>query len=79
MPRGMSPKLLRAAAAILALVGAAPAHAYMGPALGLGAIAASLGVIGTLILGFLSVLWYPVKRLIRRLRRLGRKGEEEMP
>ena len=59
----------------LALAAPDPALAYMGPGMGLGAIAASLGVIGTFILGFLSILWYPVKRFIRRLRRLGRRRD----
>lgn len=74
----MSVAVFRALPAALVLACAAPAHAYMGPALGLGAIASSLGIIGTLLLGFLSILWYPVKRLIRRVRRLGRRREEDI-
>lgn len=69
-------RLARYAAATLALLAAAPAHAYLGPGLGLSAIAASLGVMGSILLGLLSVLWYPVKRFFRRLRRLGRKPDD---
>ncbi len=47
----------------------APAFAYGGPGLGLGIISAVFGVLGALLLGFIAVLWYPFKRLIRRMRR----------
>lgn len=76
MLKRLVPRLLRVAAAVSALAAAAPAHAYLGPGLGLGAIAASLGVMGSILLGLLSVLWYPVKRFARRLRRLGRKPDD---
>lgn len=52
------------AAAILAT----PAHAYVGPGSSLGAIGVFLGLIGTLILALVSFVWYPFKRLLRRLR-----------
>lgn len=48
------------------------AQAYMGPGLGLGALGVAFGVIGSILLGIGSVIWYPVKRLVRRLR----KGRE---
>jgi hypothetical protein len=44
------------------------AFAYGGPGLGLGAIATAMGVVAAIILGLVSILWYPFKRLIRRLR-----------
>lgn len=69
-------RLLRWAAAALALTAAAPAHAYLGPGLGLGAIGVALGVVGSILLGIVSVIWYPFKRLIRRLRRPGRADPE---
>ncbi len=53
---------------LAALATPAPALAYMGPGLGLGAITTSLGILGALLLGLISLLWYPLKRLIRRLR-----------
>ena len=65
----MTLRLLRWTGAGLALAVSAPAHAYLGPGLGLGAIGVALGVIGSILLGIVSVVWYPVKRLIRRLRR----------
>lgn len=55
--------------ALLVLVIPAPAWAYMGPGLGMGAVMTSLGVIGAILLGLFSILWYPAKRLIRRIGR----------
>lgn len=56
------------AAALLLLAAPAPAFAYMGPGLGLGAIGTALGVLGAIVLGLVSILWYPLKRMIRRMR-----------
>ena len=56
-------------AALLVLIIPAPAWAYMGPGLGMGAVMTSLGVIGAILLGLFSILWYPAKRLIRRMSR----------
>lgn len=57
--------------AILLLVGAQPAMAYVGPGLGLGAIGAVLGVGLSILLAILAVFWYPVKRLLG----LGKKAK----
>lgn len=65
----VKPFLPPAIAAILILaVTPAPALAYMGPGIGLGAITTSLGIVGAILLGLVSILWYPLKRTIRRLR-----------
>ena len=42
------------------------AAAYVGPGLGLGAIGAVVGLIVAILLAILGVIWYPLKRLIRR-------------
>jgi len=55
-------------AALLIAALPAPAFAYGGPGLGLGIISAVFGVLGALLLGFIAILWYPFKRLIRRIR-----------
>lgn len=44
------------------------AHAYTGPGLGLGAIGAALGILGSILLALLSLIWYPFKRLWRRIK-----------
>lgn len=43
-----------------------PAHAYVGPGLGAGAIGAVLGVIGAVLLAAFAMIYYPVKRARRR-------------
>ena len=65
----MSPPRLASWLAVLLLSTVpAAANAYMGPGLGLGLISVVLGFIGSITLGFFAVLWYPVKRFLRRRR-----------
>ncbi|WP_260925801.1 hypothetical protein [Novosphingobium sp. 9] len=47
---------------------ASPAQAYVGPGSGLGAIGVVFGVIGTVFLSLVSLVWYPLKRGYRRVR-----------
>jgi membrane protease YdiL (CAAX protease family) len=39
------------------------AYAYVGPGLGLGAIGTIVGVLLSILLALLAILWYPLKRL----------------
>ena len=55
------------AAALLAINPVA-AFAYTGPGLGLGAIGSALGVFAALLLMLVSIVWYPFKRMLRRMR-----------
>lgn len=55
-----------------------PAQAYIGPGLGAGAISVALGIVGSLLLGIVSVVWYPIKRLFRRMR-AGRDADHPDP
>ncbi len=41
------------------------ALAYIGPGVGAGAIAAVLGVLGSIFLAIVAVLYYPIKRLMK--------------
>ena len=52
--------------ALLLLPGAA--HAYVGPGAGLGAVAVTLAVLLGVVLLLVGFVWYPLKRLVRRLR-----------
>jgi hypothetical protein len=61
-------KILRFLALALALGAPVAAQAYTGPGLGLGAVGVALGLVGSILLAIVSVVWYPVKRLVRRLR-----------
>ncbi len=60
----------RGAAAVLAglaLLSAPAAHAYVGPGAGLSAIGVLVALIGAIALAIVGFVWYPLKRLFRRL------------
>lgn len=59
------------ALALVTMVSAGPAHAYIGPGLGAGVIGTLLGILGSILLALGAVLYYPFKRFMRR-RREGR-------
>jgi len=61
-------KTLRFLSLALALSAPIAAQAYTGPGLGLGAVGVAFGLIGSILLAIVSVVWYPVKRLVRRIR-----------
>ncbi len=42
------------------------AYAYVGPGLGLGVIGALLGGVLAVLLAVTGVVWYPVKRLLKK-------------
>lgn len=48
---------------------ASPAAAYIGPGAGLGAIGTVFAVIGAILLMIVGFIWYPVKRLLKRIRK----------
>ncbi len=52
-------------AAMLTLSMTSPALAYIGPGAGAGTIAVVLGILASIAMAFVALLWYPVKRLIR--------------
>ncbi|SLN70787.1 hypothetical protein [Oceanibacterium hippocampi] len=61
---------------LMALLGAAPAQAYIGPGAGAGAIAVVVGILAAIVMAFFAVLWYPVKRVLRK-RRQARQGDRD--
>lgn len=65
-------------AAVAAATPLDAAHAYVGPGLGLGSLAVVLGVIGSIFLALFAVIWYPIKRLIKK-HRAPKAGEEKQP
>jgi hypothetical protein len=42
------------------------AHAYVGPGMGVGTIGVILGILLSIILAFVAIIWYPIKRLFKR-------------
>ena len=52
------------------------ANAYLGPGMGGGAIAAVLGLLVAILLGFFSILYYPIKRKLMK-REVGSQQDSE--
>jgi hypothetical protein len=70
----MRDKVLLSSVTLAALAGLlvpTPAYAYIGPGLGAGAIAAVLAVLGSIFLAIFAVVYYPIRRLIRKRRNRG--------
>jgi hypothetical protein len=56
------------ALAVVSTLHSIDAFAYVGPGLGAGTLAAVLGVLGGILMLIVGVVWYPLKRVIRRFR-----------
>lgn len=55
-----------AGAALALLLLPSAALAYIGPGVGAGAFAAVVGVIGSILLAIVAVIYYPIKRMLKR-------------
>jgi hypothetical protein len=64
--------------AFYTLIPATAAHAYIGPGTGAGVVAVVLGLLGSIFLLFLGILWYPFKRLIKTLKKKEPKLERDI-
>ena len=51
---------------LVSLFAPSPAFAYIGPGVAAGAVASVLGVLGSIVLGIFSVIYYPIKRLFKK-------------
>ena len=52
--------------------------AYIGPGMAISTVLVVLGVVASLFLGLLAVIYYPIKRLIKKLnskKKVQKKGE----
>jgi hypothetical protein len=54
-----------------------PAYAYLGPGLGLGAVGAILGILFSIFLAIVGIFWYPIKRLIGKMRKPSKENGPE--
>jgi hypothetical protein len=70
---------MRKLTALIALVLMLPgvASAYVGPGLGLGAIAVIVGVVLSVLIALIAIVWYPIKRRMKARRE--REAEEARP
>lgn len=61
-----------------ALVAPVSAYAYIGPGVGAGTIAVVLGILASIVMAFFSIIWYPIKRVVKRRRKKEADGEESV-
>lgn len=61
---------------LMAILLTSPAYAYIGPGAGAGTIAVVLGVIASFFLALFAILWYPLKRMIKKLKSSAKKAPE---
>ena len=66
--------ITRLVVALMLFLAPGLAQAYIGPGAGVGAITAALGVLGAIFLALLAVIYYPIKRLLKRRRKGGGRG-----
>lgn len=52
------------------------AYGYIGPGIGAGALGVVLGLIVSVFLALFALIWYPVKRLLKSMRRKDSTSEE---
>ena len=62
--------------ALLGLLAAGPAQAYIGPGLGAGTIGVILGLVGSVLIAVFAFFWYPIKRTVKKWTS-GEEVEEE--
>jgi len=53
------------------------AYAYIGPGLGVGTIGVVLGILGSIVLALVAIVWYPVKRFFRKMKKDGNKDASD--
>lgn len=55
------------------------AQAYIGPGVGVGAITAALGVVASVLLALFAVIYYPIKRMLKKRKTATRESTGEPP
>lgn len=54
---------------ILFILTPAYAMAYVGPGLGAGTVGVVLGILGSIFIALFALLWYPFKRLLKKIKK----------
>ena len=52
------------------------AYAYLGPGVGTGIIAATLGIIVAIIAALISIVWFPFKRYLKKKKEKNKKNKK---
>ena len=63
--------------ALLSLLVASPAFAYIGPGLGAGTVGVILGVLGSILIAIFAIFWYPIKRMLKKRKGSGDEAPED--
>ncbi len=66
---------------VIALLLAAPkgTEAYIGPGAGIAAIGTVIALIGGILLAIVAFLWYPIKRLLAKVKQKKMNDQEGTP
>ncbi len=56
-----------------------PVHAYIGPGAGIAAIGTVIALIGGILLAIVAFLWYPIKRLLAKIKQKKVNDQEDPP
>ena len=51
---------------IILIIVCSPSYAYLGPGVGGGIIAATLGIIVAIFAAILALIWFPLKRIFKK-------------
>jgi hypothetical protein len=62
----------------LRLAGPKGAEAYIGPGAGIAAIGTVIALIGGILLAIVAFIWYPIKRLIAKIKKKRVTNKEEI-
>ena len=64
---------------IVLILTSTSAFAYVGPGLGLGVIGVLLGAVVAVLLAIFGVIWYPMKRMLKKKKTAESKEPESQP
>ncbi len=64
---------------VLATVSPGAAFAYIGPGAGITAIGTVIALIGAILLAIVGFVWYPIKRLREKNKKMDKTDEEPRP
>jgi hypothetical protein len=76
-PKERSFMIVRALIFCLASLTADSAHAYIGPGAGISAVGSLLALSATVLLAIVGFVWYPVKRLMKKRRKVRVKAVDK--
>jgi O-antigen/teichoic acid export membrane protein len=61
---------------ILSIFLISSAYAYIGPGMAAGAIAVILGIVGAILVALFTVLYYPIKKTIQKIKKTKQQNRD---